>query len=133
MAKLYSLSWNDFTIKLQQDFDQNESCVSELSFLFSGLTKWLEKKSLLHWHIKSFEEYIRDDLNPLGLRVQIFPTFDNLDPIFKLAWESILNKCSTKMMKLLIDEYQKRLTSIAISTEFTLKSDHYRLIPHSRS
>lgn len=71
-----------------------------------------KKKNLLHWHIQSFGEYMRDDLNPLGLRVQIFPSIENVDSSFKLAWENNLKSCSNTMMKLLIEEYQKRLIDI---------------------
>lgn len=66
----------------------------------------------MHWHVKTFDGCIRDDLNPLGLQVQIFPSFENLDPMFKIAWENNLILCSLGMMKLLTGEYQKRLIDI---------------------
>lgn len=116
-AEFCGQAWGDFASKLQKEYGQNKSRESELTFLFSGLTKWLEKKSLIYWHFKTFEEYIREDLNPLGLRIQIFPSFENLNSTFKTSWESNLKLCSTKMMSLLIDEYQKRLIEIDINVD----------------
>lgn len=117
MAELYSQSWDNFVTKLQQDYGQNESRESELSFLFSSLTKWLEKKSLTYWHVQSFKDYIKDDINPLGLRVQIFPSFDNISATFKTAWEHNLKICSMGMMKLLMEEYQKHMTEIDLNID----------------
>lgn len=34
-----------------------------------GLDRVLEKKYALFWHIKSFDRYIKETINPLGLRV----------------------------------------------------------------
>lgn len=117
MAEFCGQAWDDFASKLQREYGQNKSRESELTFLFSGLTKWLEMKSLIYWHIKSFEEYIREDLNPLGLRVQIFPSFENINSTFKTTWESNLKSCSTNKMSLLIDEHQKRLIEIDTNIE----------------
>lgn len=69
--------------RLHTEFEQKESLDSELAMSFSTLNQILEKKSLLHWHIKSFQDYITKNLNPFGLRIQIFPTFDNIDSSFK--------------------------------------------------
>lgn len=112
MAEFIGQAWLAFANNLQKDYEQKESKESELSFLFFNLTKWLEKKSSLYWHTRTFQEYIREDLNPLGLRVQIFPSFDNIDSTFKMAWENVLKSCSNQMMNLLIEEYKKRLIDI---------------------
>lgn len=112
MAEFVGQAWESFTTNPQKEYGQNESKESEISFLFFNLTKWLEKKSLLYWHIKTFKEYIREDLNPLGLQVQIFPSFDNIDSTFKTAWENNLKACSSHMMSLLIEEFKKRLIDI---------------------
>lgn len=69
----------------------------------------------MFWHVKSFRDYIRDIINPLGLRVHIFPTLDDLDSDFKQKWEQILQTCSRNLMETLIDEYTKR--SKALDTE----------------
>lgn len=70
------------------------------------------EKSLLYWHIKTFEEYIKDDLNPLGLQVQIFRSFENIDPVFKTAWESNLKACSTGMIKLRLTDIDDNINTI---------------------
>lgn len=77
----------------------------------------MEKKLLLFWHIKSFQDYIKNNINPLGLRVQIFPTLEDLDTEFKLIWENILQTCSRSLMETLIDEYTKRTKTL--DTEIT--------------
>lgn len=62
----------------------------------------------MFWNIRSFEDYIKEDMNLPGLRVQIFPTLEGLDTAFKLAWEKILQTCSNDMIQLLITEYGRR-------------------------
>lgn len=56
-------------------------------------------------------------MNPLGLRVQIFPTLEDLDADFKSTWENALQTCSQNLMQILIDEYTKR--SLALDIEIT--------------
>lgn len=67
--------------------------------------------------MKSFEEYISENLHPFGLRVRIFPTFDNLDTSFKAAWEDNLKVLSKNMMSLLINEYQKCIKGLVEKLE----------------
>lgn len=89
-------------------FGDNEQIETEISSLFFRLSKNLEKKSLLFWHVQSFQDYIKSNINPLGLRIQIFPTMEDLDTDFKLKWENILSTCSRNLMEALIEEYTKR-------------------------
>lgn len=72
----------------------------------------VEKKASLYWHIKSIEDYNKEVINPFGLRLQIFPSFEKLKPEFKIAWEDVLKQCSTALMMLLITEYVKRINVI---------------------
>lgn len=65
--------WDILMSKMLKEFDTNESVESELTFAFSHLTQPVEKKAALCWHIKSFEDYNNENINPFGLRVQIFP------------------------------------------------------------
>ncbi|OCT91692.1 hypothetical protein XELAEV_18014752mg [Xenopus laevis] len=51
-------------------------------------------------------------LIPRGLRVQIFPTFEAPDTNFRDKWEAVLSDCSFKFMDLLIEEEEKKLTTI---------------------
>lgn len=81
--------------------------------------------------IRSFEDYIKEDMNPLGLQVQIFPTLEGL--AFKLQWEFFLRTCLNDMMQLLITEYGKRsealdkdIIVIVCSYRLTKPINHFR-------
>lgn len=100
--------WETLMEGYLKDFGDKESVDSEISSLFSRLSKTLEKKSLFYWHVKSFQDYIKEDINPAGLRVQIFPTLEGLDSEFKSKWEHALRACSQRLMEILIEEYKKR-------------------------
>lgn len=75
--------WESLMEGYLKDFGDKEYIDLEISALFCRLSKMLEKKSMLYWHIRSFQDYIREDINPMGLRVRIFPTLDGLDSEFK--------------------------------------------------
>lgn len=71
----------------------------------------------MFWHIENFEKYIREDINPYGLRIQIFPLIDNISQYqsiseFKKRWEDNLQLCTRNMMKMLIEEYKVRTLSL---------------------
>lgn len=87
-----------------------------MNSLFLQLKTLVENKVSLFWQIENFKHYIQEDINPLGLRVQIFPTLDNLDTTFKKRWENNLQQCTKTMMRLLIEEYRKR--TAALEKEF---------------
>lgn len=84
---------------------------------FSQLSRVVEKKAHLLWHIEGFEQYIREDLNPLGLRIQIFPTFENIEDSIKTKWEKNLQQCSLGMMKLLMEEYSTRVSMLNLDID----------------
>lgn len=75
----------------------------------------MEKKSALFWHIRSFQDYIKEKINPFGLRVQIFPTLEDMNPEFKTKWKAVLQACSSSLMELFIAEYNQR--SVALDVE----------------
>lgn len=104
MASYLGDDWDNLMSKSLKDFDTNKSAESELLYNFSNLTHLVEKKASLHWHIKSFEDYNRDGINPFGLRVQILPSFEKIEPEFKITWEDALKQCCTALMLLLIME-----------------------------
>lgn len=108
MANCTGSNWDSLMSGYLDEYGKNEHIESEINCYFFKLTKVLEKKSSLYWHIRSFRDYINDNMNPLGLRVQIFPNLEGLDTELKNAWEKILRTCSKDLMKLLITEYQKR-------------------------
>lgn len=99
-------------LNYHQEFQARYSPDSELSSLFFHLKKTLERKSSLFWHIQAFDRYIKADINPVGLWVQIFPTISSTDNVFKKAWENNLKACSKVMMTLLSGEYNKQMTKI---------------------
>lgn len=55
----------------------------------------------LWWNVQSLEQYLKHDLCPRGLRVQIFPAWE-VTPEFKTTWEKTLGKCSALMMEQLM-------------------------------
>lgn len=95
--------------------DVQTSCLTDtgqeigLNHYLIKMKKLLKKKSNLHWHVDFLQQYARDNLSPVGLRVQIFPSFQNTGTEFKIAWEKILTQCSTDLIKLLISHHQAEL------------------------
>lgn len=57
-----------------------------------------------------FTKYIDDQMSPWGLRIQMFPTINKLEPEFKSQWEQNLQQCSVKMMEMLCCHYTNELT-----------------------
>lgn len=125
MGDLQGGEWEEFMANIQRSYEGKEQVTSDLSSLFSSLTKILEKKSALHWHIESLGRYIREGINPIGLRIQIFPMVDNISKELKKNWESKLNDCSTNLMLLLQNEYKQQLDNM--NTE--IKALYDRLSP----
>lgn len=110
---------------IQTSYRAKEQVKSDLTSLFFSLTKVLEKKSALHWHIQSLDRYIQENINPIGLRIQIFPILDYISNDLKKNWESKLNDCSRNFMMLLQNEYRQQLNSV--DTE--IGALYARLIP----
>lgn len=69
MGDLQGGEWKEFMAKIQRSYQVKEQLASDLASLFFSLTKTLEKKSALHWHIQSLERYIGEHINPIGLRI----------------------------------------------------------------
>lgn len=109
--------WETLMQQYLDKFSDSDRTEAEISSLFFKLAKNLEKKSSFFWHIRSFQDYLKSNMNPLGLRVQIFPTLEDLDADFKSTWENALQTCSRNLMQILIDEYTKR--SLALDIEIT--------------
>lgn len=109
--------WETLMQQYLDKFGDTDRTEAEISSLFFKLTKNSEKKSSFFWHIRSFQEYMKSNINPLGLRIQIFPTLEDLDATFRSTWENTLQTCSRNLMQILIDEYTKR--SLVLDTEIT--------------
>lgn len=99
----------------ERDFEQGDRVKTLISSLFQKLNRILEKKSALFWHIKSLDRYSKEKINPLGLRVQIFPNLDQISTECKREWEANLNACSQEMMAILTREYNKQM--VLLDTE----------------
>lgn len=112
MGDLVGTEWDTLMSGIQTSFQTKEQQESDVSALFLTLKRTLEKKSALHWHIQSFERYIKENINPIGLRIQIFPTLDNITSQMKKAWENTLNECSKNLMRLLQEEYRRQILTI---------------------
>lgn len=59
-----------------------------------------------------FDRYMEHNINPWGLRVQVFPNIRDPNPEFKTKWEKILNKCSEGLMDLLKEHHHDELSKI---------------------
>lgn len=112
MTNYTGTNWDTAMSGLYKNFVQKEQRDTELVSIFSNLRKLLEKKSSNYLHIQSFDNYIKKKNNPFGLRVQIFPTMENIGPAFKKEWEKNLSACSNGMMSLLVEEYQRTIREI---------------------
>ncbi|XP_073428224.1 uncharacterized protein [Dendrobates tinctorius] len=72
--------------------------IQEVALKFKEL---LRKRTRIWWNHEFLDQYIRKDLIPRGLRIQVFPSFPVLDETFKNKWESLTNECSKGFMVLL--------------------------------
>lgn len=73
-----------------------------------------------------FDRYLREEVNPQGLRVQIFPSFDVTDVTFCEKWERNLSLCSATMMEMLTDKYRQDLADLGREIE-TLRTSGNQL------
>lgn len=63
-------------------------------------------KQKLHLYLH-FLRYIKEDINPLGLRIKTFPTTKNPTEVFQKTWEDNLTECSKDLMIHLVNQYTK--------------------------
>lgn len=112
MTNYVGTKWDSTMLGFYKDFTQKEQKDTELSSIFFNLKKMLEKKSSYHWHIHSFQQFTKNNMNPFSLRIQIFPTLENMSTSFKNDWEKNLSTCSAGMMSLLTDEYKRKLREV---------------------
>lgn len=50
---------------------------------FLAYKRYQRKKSALHLHVNSFEQYIKEGYNPMGLRIHIFLNISRVSEDFK--------------------------------------------------
>lgn len=112
MSHFQGTEWVNLMSGFETDFEQGDRAKTQISSLFHKLNRTLEKKSALFWHIKTLNRYKEDKINPLGLRIQIFPNLDQISAECKNEWEANLNACSQEMMAILTREYNKQMGSL---------------------
>lgn len=77
-----------------------------------------------------FDRYLREEVNPQGLRVQIFPSFEVTDAAFSEKWEKKLLQCSATMMEMLRDKHRSDLLDLDKEIE-TLRTSGNQLSQQS--
>lgn len=55
---------------------------------------------------------IREDLNPQGLEIQVFPNLWEIKNTFKKQWETNLQECTKNMMNSLIEYYNQEIKEL---------------------
>lgn len=109
MSKFQAEEWANLMLGYETDFEQGDKIETEITSLVHKLNRVLEKKSAILWHTKTFDRYIKENINPLGLRVQIFPNSDQISHGCKKEWIENLKLCSQEMMVVLTREYNKQM------------------------
>lgn len=79
--------WDNVMAGFSKDYTKKASSQSEISSLFFQLGKVVEKKAACFWHADSFDRCIKEDINPFGVRIQIFPILYEVGSTFKEKWE----------------------------------------------
>lgn len=114
-------------LNLQQQYNQKDKITFDIDIFFQKLTRLLEKKCVMLWHIKYLENFLTLGINPFGIRVQIFPNLQNIHEDFKKIWESMLLQCSPLINTTLINEYKVRYQTIELEIiEFIKPSEPWR-------
>lgn len=71
-----------------------------------------KKETRAFLHGSTLSQYWRNKRIPRGLRIKKIPTLGREDPDFCVKWCDILNRCSLDLMLLVIENQNKRMTSI---------------------
>lgn len=96
------------TSSLLDDLPGGELPRGDLHKVFKDLRQLLEKDTRLHLNSVTLSDYWRKGYIPRGLRIKKFPANVGDDKKhFRDRWEAILNKCSSDLMLLLIEESNK--------------------------
>lgn len=81
---------------------------SDAKGLYNELKHLREKDIKLDLNAISLSDYWKKGYIPRGLRIKKFPAYNSKDnPDFTKKWEAILNKCSSDLMLLLIEQSLK--------------------------
>lgn len=102
----FGTAWAGLMNEFQTSYNLSNKENDDLKVYFGKLKQLLKKKSNLNWHMEFFNQYIWENISPMGLRIQMFPTVKNATQELKNFWEGILSKCSKEFMQLLLIQYQ---------------------------
>ncbi|XP_040196441.1 uncharacterized protein LOC120929222 [Rana temporaria] len=130
MSQFSGLDWEKFLDTIQNSYTSQAKTEVGLDVFFLKLKRLMERKSNLGWHIRFFDRYLKEKVNPQGLRVQIFPTFEMTESTLKDKWEENLNTCSSNMMIMLKDKHIIDLAELDREIE-NLRSSGNHLISSS--
>lgn len=109
MADCVGNDWEGFMLDIKKTCSSTNVHEVDFEIVYQKLLQTFERKSSLFWHIKYFEQYMMEEINPKGLRVQVFPNMWAIDQDFKARWEHNLLCCSKKMMELMVEYYMQEL------------------------
>lgn len=123
-------AWAGYMSEIQTNCNVGTEQEIGINQYMAKMKHLLKKKSNLYWHIEFLNKYIRENISPLGVRIQIYPSFQAISPEFKVAWENTLTTCSTNLMKILVTQYQSEL--ITLDQEIvTLQSSNENIKTHA--
>lgn len=114
--------WDNLMNKLQLSSEEED-----LEGFINKTRQLLEKKSRLYWHSKFFDRYRDNNINPWGLRVQVFPNIRDPSSDFKRKWEKVLIRCSDGLMELLLEHHLHDIEEIQKELDvLSMKSNHFK-------
>lgn len=112
MAEFQGTNWDSLISNYQSNFNDHDKREMEVIAISNSLRTLLERKSNNSWHQKYFNKYLEEGINPMGLRIQIFPTIHIISLTLKKKWEENLQACSDMMTALLVDDYKEQMISL---------------------
>lgn len=98
MTDYTGTEWDGLMSKIPKECGDDHGIELEIEVLIHKLRQALERKSNLFWQVNFLEQYIKEDLNPQGLRIQVFLIFWDIKKLFKKKCEASLQECTAKMM-----------------------------------
>lgn len=116
-------AWSGLMNDFQTSYIGSNKDTDDLKIYYDKLKQLLKRKSNLHWHMEYFKYYIRENISPQGLRIQLFPTIKHTSQDLKNSWEGVLNKCSQDCMQLLLSQYS--LDTAMLDQELALLHNKY--------
>ncbi|XP_069590016.1 uncharacterized protein [Ranitomeya imitator] len=72
----------------------------------------LHRRTHIWWNRAFLIKYIETGLTPRGLRVQVFPSFEVEDVVFRHNWEELATTCSKGFMELLAQSNKESIDSL---------------------